>query len=126
MMLDAKTVPLLQTELTRLTIITEKIMEYENLTHNSTDDIQIERFAIKKQIETLVHEYSPQIEKTEQRIVVLGDADILIRMDNNMFIQILHNIFSNFIKYAGSETTLICKYSRINESVKLEFLDNGK
>lgn len=39
MTLDTKTIPLLQTELTRLTSITEQIMEYESLTHHVSDDI---------------------------------------------------------------------------------------
>ena len=41
MQLDSKTIPLLQNELTRLTSITEQIMEYENLTHTYTDSVHI-------------------------------------------------------------------------------------
>lgn len=125
MKLDTKTISLLQNELTRLTSITEKIMEYEHLTHHYTDDIHVERFALKKQIESLVHEYIPQIEKTEQYITVVWDTDIFIRMDKNMFIQILHNVFSNFIKYAGNGTTLTCSYIRTRESIQISFSDDG-
>jgi hypothetical protein len=70
MSLDNKTIPLLQTELSRLTGITEQIMEYENLTHHYTDDIHVERFPLKRQIESLIYEYVPQLEKTEQQITV--------------------------------------------------------
>jgi two-component system, OmpR family, sensor histidine kinase BaeS len=70
MQLDTKTVPLLQTELTRLTSITEQIMEYENLTHHYSDDIHVERFSIRQQIESIIHEYTPQIEKTSQQIQI--------------------------------------------------------
>ena len=125
MKLDTKTISLLQNELTRLTSITEKIMEYEHLTHHYTDDIHVERFALKKQIESLIHEYIPQIEKTEQYITVVWDTDIFIRMDKNMFIQILHNVFSNFIKYAGNGTTLTCSYIRTRESIQISFSDDG-
>ncbi len=125
MVLDNKTIPLLQNELTRLTSITEKIMEYEHLTHKYTDDIHIERFAVKKQIETLIHEYTPQLEKTEQHIIIEWDSDIFVRMDKNMFIQILHNIFSNFIKYSGRSTSLTCKYIRTKDKIQLVFCDNG-
>jgi two-component system sensor histidine kinase VicK len=125
MALDNKTIPLLQNELTRLTTITEKIMEYEHLTHHYTDDIHIERFALKKQIETLIYEYIPQLEKTEQHITVIGDTDIFIRMDKNMFIQILHNVFSNFIKYAGNSTNLVCSYNRTKDHIQIIFDDNG-
>lgn len=125
MALDTKTIPLLQTELSRLTSITERIMEYENLTHHYTDDIQVERFAVAKQIETIIYEYTPQLEKTGQQIIVLRESDMFIRMDRNSFIQILHNVFSNFIKYAGTNTVLTCQYTREKDTIKIEFSDNG-
>lgn len=42
-----------------------------------------------------------------------------------MFIQILHNIFSNFIKYSGRSTSLTCKYIRTKDKIQLVFCDNG-
>lgn len=51
--------------------------------------------------------------------------DVFIRMDNNMFIQILHNVFSNFIKYAGKNTLLKCICTRDKDIIKIEFSDNG-
>jgi signal transduction histidine kinase len=125
MTLDSKTIPLLQTELTRLTSITEQIMEYEDLTHHVSDDVQVERFDIRSQLDELIYEYSPQFDKIRQKIRVHGDSDISIRMDRNMFIQILHNIFSNSIKYAGTGTTLDIRYSRQEDTIRIEFSDNG-
>lgn len=125
MTLDDKTIPLLQTELSRLTGITEQIMEYENLTHHYTEDIHVERFPLKKQIESLIYEYIPQLEKNEQEIIVKGEMDIFVRMDKNMFIQILHNVFSNFIKYSGANTRLTCSYIRTKENITIIFSDNG-
>jgi signal transduction histidine kinase len=125
MQLDTKTVPLLQTELSRLTSITEQIMEYENLTHHVNDDVRVERFDIRGQIEELIYEYQPQFDKTKQTITLHGDASIAIRMDLNMFVQILHNLFSNFIKYAGTDATLDIRYTMQKENIKIEFSDNG-
>lgn len=125
MTLDDKTIPLLQTELSRLTGITEQIMEYENLTHHYTDDINVERFPLKKQINSMIHEYIPQLEKNKQEVIVEWEMDIFVRMDKNMFIQILHNIFSNFIKYAGVSTRLTCRYIRTKENITIIFSDNG-
>lgn len=71
MSLDTKIVPLLQTELSRLTSITEQIMEYENLTHHYSDDIHVEDFSIKQKIESLIYEYTPQLEKTAQKIEII-------------------------------------------------------
>lgn len=125
MSLDTKTIPLLQTELSRLTTITEQIMDYENMTHYYTDDIHVERFAVRKQLEDMIYEYLPQIEKNQQHILIDSISDIFIRMDKNMFIQILHNVFSNFIKYAGKNTTMTCSYSRTKDSVKIILKDDG-
>lgn len=48
-----------------------------------------------------------------------------IRMDRNMYIQILHNIFSNSIKYAGTGTTLDIRYNKTKDRVNITFSDNG-
>jgi signal transduction histidine kinase len=125
MKLDNKTIPLLQKELTRLTSITEQIMEYEHLTSHYTDDIHVEKFLIKEQLESLIHEYTPQIERTGQHIFILGEDAVNIRMDLNMFIQIIHNIFSNFIKYAGEDTILNCNYIQYNDTIEIIFSDDG-
>jgi signal transduction histidine kinase len=100
-------------------------MEYEDLTHHVSDDVQVERFDIPSQLDELIYEYSPQFDKIRQKIRVHGDSDISIRMDRNMFIQILHNIFSNSIKYAGTGTTLDIRYSRQEDTIRIEFSDNG-
>ena len=42
-----------------------------------------------------------------------------------MFIQILHNVFSNFIKYAGHGTILHCTYTRTKEHIQIAFNDDG-
>ncbi len=125
MQLDTKTVPLLQAELTRLTSITEEIMQYEHLTHHVTTDIHVERFSIRPQIEELIYEYTPQLLTNQQTILITGDIADSMRMDTNMFVQVLHNIFSNFIKYAGKWTTLTCQYSLSKESITIEFSDTG-
>ena len=125
MSLDTKTIPLLQTELSRLTRITEQIMDYENMTHYYTDDIHVERFAVRKQLENMIYEYLPQLEKNQQQIMIDSMSDIFIRMDKNMFIQILHNVFSNFIKYAGKQTILTCNYSRTKDFIKIVLKDDG-
>lgn len=46
-------------------------------------------------------------------------------MDLNMFVQILHNIFSNSIKYAGTNTILDINYTREKDTIRIEFSDNG-
>jgi signal transduction histidine kinase len=125
MALDHKTVPLLQTELTRLASITEHIMQYESLTRSQDDSVHVERFSAKKVLSQIINEYTPQLQKTNQKIEYTLPTDTMTRMDRNMFIQILHNIFSNFIKYAGEDTTLTISYEKTLSHYVFQFSDNG-
>lgn len=100
MNLDSKTVSLLQTELARLADITARIMEYENLAHDIIREAHVERFSVKKILSDIRDEYVPQLRKLDQDIIFDLPNDTMTRMDRDMFVQIVHNIFSNFIKYA--------------------------
>jgi signal transduction histidine kinase len=104
--LDTKTAELLQSELERLAEITGRIMDFESLTHDVFDRVKVERFDLAKVTDDIMREYAPQLQKTEQKIETQFPRDTLISMDPSMYIQILHNIISNFIKYAGRNTTL--------------------
>lgn len=124
--LDQKTISLLQTELTRLATITEKIMEYEHLTHDIFSDVRVERFDVRDIINQIIEEYRPQLLKTHQSIrIVFPEEEFLISMDKSMCIQILHNIFSNFLKYAGKNTKLNINIDRWNEMYIFTFEDDG-
>jgi signal transduction histidine kinase len=100
MKIDSDTLPLLQSELTRLTTITGRIMDFESLTHDIFESVTVERFSLRKITENIADEYIPQFQKKSQNIVLDLPIDTMTSMDRNMYIQILHNIFSNFIKYA--------------------------
>lgn len=126
MELDSRTITLFKTELDRLTETTEDILEFEHNTHSSERTIRVERFSVRKTILPLIQQYQPQLQKISQTIHVHMIGDTMIRMDEGMFIQIIHNIFSNFIKYAGDETSLTCEYQRTSSEVILTFRDDGK
>lgn len=102
MKLDPETIPLLQSELTRLTDITSRIMEYESLTSETFGRVQVEKFHLRKTTEEVLRSYTPQLQKNLQRVQLQFPKDTMTQMDHDMYIQILHNMFSNFLKYAGS------------------------
>jgi len=66
MKIDTDTVPLIQNELSRLSSITERIMEYEHLTSDLLDNITVERFDIVEIVEKIVLEYSPLLRKNDK------------------------------------------------------------
>ena len=75
-------------------------MEYESMMRENYTTIDVERFSVKHVLEDLITSYMPQLQKNEQSISLHFGRESMIRMDRNMCIQIIHNIFSNFIKYA--------------------------
>jgi signal transduction histidine kinase len=125
MKLDTGTVDLLHSELTRLTDITGKIMDYESLTHDVFDSVKVERFSLRRITEEIIHEYEPQLERRSQTIVLDFPTDTMTSMDKGMYVQILHNIFSNFIKYAWESTQLEITYEKKTESYTICFADDG-
>lgn len=124
MTLDGKTVSLLKTELTRLADITAKIMEYENLAHDIIRETNVEKFSMRKVLQDIREEYLPQLQKTGQDILFDLPGDTMIRMDKDMCIQMIHNIFSNFIKYAGANSQLLCHYEKNSQYYFFSFRDN--
>jgi signal transduction histidine kinase len=124
MKLDTTTVDLLHSELTRLTDITERIMDYESLTNDVFDQVNVERFSMRKITEDIIHEYAPQLVKDDQEISTHFPSDSMTSMDKNMYIQILHNMISNFIKYAGKKTRLDISYLKTAREYIITFADN--
>lgn len=100
MQLDETTLPMLQAELKRLTDITSGIMNYEHLTSDLFGNIQVETFSLAEVTKPLIESYRPQLEKSKQTIHTDFLDEDMINMDKNMYVQILHNVFSNFLKYA--------------------------
>jgi two-component system sensor histidine kinase VicK len=125
MKLDAKTIALFKNELDRLTSTTEEIMQFERATHPIEKTIHVERLNIRKLLVPMIQEYLPQSNKRGQTIEIDMPKDPTIRIDQSMFAQIVHNIFSNFIKYSGDHTTLICRYERTPTHIYLIFQDDG-
>ena len=125
MQIDTETLKLLQSELTRLTSITGRIMDFESLTHDIFDSVKVERFSLRRITEEIIEEYEPQFQKYSQSIVLDMPSDTVTSMDRDMYIQILHNIFSNFIKYAGKDTILTIEYEKKEKEYILSFTDDG-
>lgn len=125
MTLDKETLPLLQNELLRLTNITGKIMDFESLTHDIFDSVKVENFSLRRITEEIIQEYMPQVQKKQQSIVLKFVGEGMMSMDKNMYIQILHNIFSNFIKYAWDNTILHIGFQKKEKEYIVDFSDNG-
>lgn len=121
-----KNYALLHKEINRLIEITGSIMEYEKLEQTDMETLKITPIDFGKLIGHLQEEYAPLLAKQNQYIVFSANRSPLIfRFDESKFIQLLHNIFSNFIKYSGSGKVLTIKSVERNERIFITFRDNG-
>lgn len=117
---------MLYNEIERLIKITNSIMEYEKEESMNFWDIFIEKVDLSNLTEFIISEYYPLISRNEQEIISYIPAWYHIQADKDKITQLLHNIFSNFIKYSGKDTTLNIKsYNKANQHV-ITFFDNGK
>lgn len=122
-----KNYALLHKEINRLIEITSSIMEYEKLEQTSQEALKIAPLDFQKCLSHLREEYTPLLAKQGQQIVFQESKNsIILSFDESKFIQLLHNIFSNFIKYSGKGKTLTIKSTERNGRIYLSFRDNGK
>lgn len=121
--LDANTITQLQSEMTRLVRITNQIMTADLLLQPS--EHTEENIPIAHITESIVQQYLPQLQKNQQKILSSFSESLTLHISSDHYIQILHNIFSNFIKYAGKNTTLRLTHKRNPHFSELVFTDDG-
>lgn len=122
-----KNYTLLHKEIDRLIEITGSIMEYEKLEQTDVDALKIIPIDFIKLMKNLQEEYVPLLAKQNQQILIIKNkTPLFLSFDESKFIQLLHNIFSNFIKYAGKEKILTIKSRERDEKIFLTFQDNGE
>lgn len=100
MKVNPETIKILQFEMKRLTNITEHIMNHEKFLNELSVILPKERFLLKNFIANIAHQYESQFQKNNQKISYNIPVNLKILFNKEYFAQILHNIFSNFYKYA--------------------------
>ncbi len=117
---------LLHREIDRLINITSSIMEYERLEQEGTDSLSLQSIDFIELVKNVRDEYVPMLQKNRQEIVCAQSKTFFVNLDPEKTIQMIHNIFSNFLKYAWADTTLSIKLSRRDNWAHITFADNGK
>lgn len=67
-----------------------------------------------------LHTLELYLTEKKQKIALSGSQNIEILLDKDLFLQLCYNLIWNFIKYAGSNTTLFIYI----HSKKIEFRDS--
>lgn len=73
----------------------------------------------------LEKEYAPSLAKTKQSISFDHEKPFFVNLERNLIMRLVHNVISNFLKYAGEGTTLQMKWFRRSGKVYIIFQDNG-
>jgi signal transduction histidine kinase len=100
MKLDEKNIKLLHGEIDRLIKITNLIMDYEKVESKKNDNIFITKFDLIELLEFVKTEYFMELQKNNSEVIFNSSKKFYLNADRDKIIQILHNIFSNFLKYA--------------------------
>ncbi len=117
--LDQKNLNSITDEMSRLISLVNKIMEYEKLERKEID-LKLNEFSVKDLIISLVETHKKKLKENKQRIKVSWIDDFKITADKDLFIQLVHNLIWNFLKYAWNKTIL-----RINITKRyIEFVDD--
>lgn len=117
--LDQKNLNSITYEMKRLITLVNKIMEYEKLDRKKLD-LSLSDFDIYELIISLVETHKKRLRENKQRIKVNWENQSILTADKDLFIQMVHNLIWNFLKYSWKNTIL-----KINITKKyIEFSDD--
>ena len=117
--LDQKNLDAITDEMKRLISLVNKIMDYEKDDRKKLSLI-LENKNISEIIKQLVETHKKRLKENKQRIKVSWDNDLRKEVDVNLFMQVIHNIIWNFLKYAWKNSNL-----KINITKNyIDFLDD--
>ncbi len=100
-------------------------MNYESLINEQTGNTKKHKLQIAQITDEIIDQYFPQLQKISSQIKHTLTPKHTIFADENQYRQILHNIFSNFIKYAGEKSTLHINSQIRGKKTYLVFCDDG-
>lgn len=107
-------------EMQRLVKLVNKIMEFEKF-ESQKINLNLQNEDVRFITEQVIKQFKQKLKITNQKIITSW-LDKKILTDKDSFIQIVQNIISNFIKYAGKNTTLKIEFW-VNF---IKFCDNWK
>lgn len=103
--LDQKNLNAITDEMTRLIKLVNKIMEYEK-TNSEKLEISGNNEDVSELIKLLVETHKKRLKENKQRVKVTWEENLSLSIDKNLFIQLVHNLIWNFLKYSWKKTIL--------------------
>lgn len=119
--LDDKTLNSIIEEMKRLISLVNTIMAYEKF-----DNEELKAKLVDENLVNILKELSnthkKRLEENNQRIKITWLSDMKVKLDKNLFKQLVHNIIGNFLKYAWNDTILTINITKNY----IDFVDNWK
>jgi len=103
--LDKKNLDAITEEMSRLISLVNRIMNYERF-ENQKLELELENKVLWDLIKEVVETHKKNLKENKQRIKVTWDEFLEKSLDKNLFKQVVHNVISNFLKYAWTWTLL--------------------
>lgn len=119
--LDDKTLNSIIEEMKRLISLVNTIMAYEKFDNEELKVKLIDENLVNI-LKELSNTHKKKLEENNQRIKITWLTDIKIKLDKNLFKQLIHNIIWNFLKYAWNDTILTINITKNY----IDFVDNWK
>lgn len=117
--LNEKTLNSLIDEMKRLISLVNIIMEYEKF-DNQELKLTLTEEDLPNILKEISNTHKKKIWQNNQKIKIVWLDSLLLRIDKNLFKQVIHNIIWNFSKYAWNETVLTINVTKNY----IEFSDN--
>nr|MDD3719805.1 HAMP domain-containing sensor histidine kinase [Candidatus Gracilibacteria bacterium] len=118
--LNDKTLNSIIEEMKRLITLVNIIMEYEKFDNQELKLILSEEDIIDI-LKEISNTHKKKLEENNQRIKITGMDNLKLKIDKNLFKQLVHNVIGNFLKYAGNDTILTINVTKNY----IDFFDNG-
>lgn len=123
--LDEKNIRHLSEEINRLIRITDSVMKMERLEGKGAAEIVPEKVDLVDVLQKTRDEYSPMFSETRQVVSFADEKRFNIVFDRDGLLQIVHNVFSNFRKYAGKGSRLSVRFFHTKNDTVIIFSDDG-
>ena len=119
--LDEKNLESITDEMKRLIELVNKIMDFEKF-ENKSLELDLKEKNIYNILKIVVETHKKRLKEKHQKIKISWDFDLSLKLDENSFIQLTHNLIWNFLKYSW-------KNSKMNINITknyIDFSDDGK
>ncbi len=117
--LNKKNLKAITDEMNRLISLVNRIMNYERF-ENQKLDLELNNYNIYDLVKQIVEPHKKWLKENNQAVKIIWDQEKRIKLDKNLFNQVMHNIISNFWKYSWKNTVLKVSI----EDKYIDFADN--